>query len=167
MSAENQNFSTEADLSYSLIQKFVTQIGSDASLRDKYCNIDHSSGCEMPDGVYAPSQACEINVSSFDRLMEVKTEIMLENRLACKSAIQSEPDKKHPKTGYPFIVVLTADQARSIYLLRSASTAEGSSAQSVAGKSSLVAELFGVSPKTIRDVWNRKTWTQVPRSFKH
>jgi hypothetical protein len=61
----------------------------------------------------------------------------------------------------PFLVILTADQARSIYSLRSASTAEGPQAHLVAGKSSLVAEMYGVSPKTIRDVWNRKTWTQV------
>jgi hypothetical protein len=61
----------------------------------------------------------------------------------------------------PFLVILTADQAKSIYSLRSASTAEGPHAHLVAGKSSLVAEMYGVSPKTIRDVWNRKTWTQV------
>jgi hypothetical protein len=61
----------------------------------------------------------------------------------------------------PFLVILTAEQAKSIYALRSASTAEGPQAHLVAGKSSLVAEMYGVSPKTIRDVWNRKTWTQV------
>jgi hypothetical protein len=33
--------------------------------------------------------------------------------------------------------------------------------QAVAGKSSMVAEMYGVSPKTIRDIWNRKTWAQV------
>jgi hypothetical protein len=61
----------------------------------------------------------------------------------------------------PFLVILTAEQARSIYSLRSPATAEGPQAHLVAGKSSLVAEMYGVSPKTIRDVWNRKTWTQV------
>jgi hypothetical protein len=68
-----------------------------------------------------------------------------------------------PVTGgkTPFLVILTADQARMIYSLRSESTAKNFELRSVAGKSSLVAELYGVSPKTIRDVWNRKTWTQV------
>ena len=61
----------------------------------------------------------------------------------------------------PFLVILTAEQAKSIYSLRSATTAEGPQSHLVAGKSSLVAEMYGVSPKTIRDVWNRKTWTQV------
>ena len=61
----------------------------------------------------------------------------------------------------PFLVILTADQARMIYSLRSESTTQSFELRSVAGKSSLVAELYGVSPKTIRDVWNRKTWTQV------
>jgi hypothetical protein len=65
------------------------------------------------------------------------------------------------QTRNPFLVILTAEQARSIYSLRSPATAEGPAAHLVAGKSSLVAEMYGVSPKTIRDVWNRKTWTQV------
>ena len=67
----------------------------------------------------------------------------------------------------PFLVILTADQARMIYSLRSESTAQSFELRSVAGKSSLVAELYGVSPKTIRDVWNRKTWTQVRTQVFH
>ena len=66
-----------------------------------------------------------------------------------------------PTSKTPFLVILTADQARMIYSLRSETTAQTFELRSVAGKSSLVAELYGVSPKTIRDVWNRKTWTQV------
>eukprot|EP00291_Cryptomonas_curvata_P013449 CAMPEP_0172184708 /NCGR_PEP_ID=MMETSP1050-20130122/19733_1 /TAXON_ID=233186 /ORGANISM="Cryptomonas curvata, Strain CCAP979/52" /LENGTH=262 /DNA_ID=CAMNT_0012858551 /DNA_START=163 /DNA_END=948 /DNA_ORIENTATION=+ len=118
----------------------------------------------MPDGVHPTPQACEI-MSRFDQHSELKNEIKPAYWLARNSATPSVLDKKHPKTGCPFIVILTADQARNIYLLRSASTAEGPAATSVSGKSSLVAELFGVSPKTIRDVWNRKTWTQVTRSL--
>jgi hypothetical protein len=68
-----------------------------------------------------------------------------------------------PTSKTPFLVILTADQARMIYSLRSETTAQTFELRSVAGKSSLVAELYGVSPKTIRDVWNRKTWTQVTR----
>ena len=65
----------------------------------------------------------------------------------------------------PFQVILTAEQARSVYALRSTLTAEGPAGHVVAGKSSLVAEMYGVSPKTIRDVWNRKTWSQVRDLF--
>jgi hypothetical protein len=61
---------------------------------------------------------------------------------------------------HPFVVILNAAQARSIYLLRSPASA-APEMQSVAGKSTIVAELYRVSPKTIRDIWNRKTWTQV------
>ncbi len=61
---------------------------------------------------------------------------------------------------HPFVVILNAVQARSIYMLRSTSSA-APEMQSVAGKSTIVAELYRVSPKTIRDIWNRKTWTQV------
>ena len=61
---------------------------------------------------------------------------------------------------HPFVVILNAVQARSIYMLRSTASASPEM-QSVAGKSTIVAELYRVSPKTIRDIWNRKTWTQV------
>jgi hypothetical protein len=100
----------------------------------------------------------------------IKYESSPKNVKACKSVNSMISEKKRPKpkedsdgqkSGSPFLVILTADQARTIYQLRSVSTAEDSSACSVAGKSSLVSEIFGVSPKTIRDVWNRKTWTQV------
>jgi hypothetical protein len=80
--------------------------------------------------------------------------------VACVN-LNRKTQQAKPKAGSPFLVILTTEQARAIYRLRSASTAEGAHAKSVAGKSSLVAEMFGVSPKTIRDVWNRKTWTQV------
>ena len=65
------------------------------------------------------------------------------------------------ETRNPFQVILTAEQAKSIYSLRASSTVEDHTIRHVVGKSSLVAEMYGVSPKTIRDVWNRKTWSQV------
>eukprot|EP00292_Cryptomonas_paramecium_P019813 CAMPEP_0113697684 /NCGR_PEP_ID=MMETSP0038_2-20120614/22272_1 /TAXON_ID=2898 /ORGANISM="Cryptomonas paramecium" /LENGTH=120 /DNA_ID=CAMNT_0000620725 /DNA_START=115 /DNA_END=474 /DNA_ORIENTATION=+ /assembly_acc=CAM_ASM_000170 len=65
---------------------------------------------------------------------------------------------------HPFVVILNAAQARSIYLLRSTASASPEM-HSVAGKSTIVAELYRVSPKTIRDIWNRKTWTQVTRQL--
>ena len=80
---------------------------------------------------------------------------MLDNNVRGAPSAQTSSGKT------PFLVILTADQARMIYSLRSESTAQSFELRSVAGKSSLVAELYGVSPKTIRDVWNRKTWTQV------
>ncbi len=90
-----------------------------------------------------------------------RTESEASQRDVCLNLNRNTHQDK-PKYASPFLVILTAEQARAIYRLRSASTAEGGThAKSVAGKSSLVAEMFGVSPKTIRDVWNRKTWTQV------
>ncbi len=86
------------------------------------------------------------------------------DRIILKVATTASADRKHPdkpKTDRTFSVILTAEHARTIYLLRSATTAEDTVANSVAGKSSLVAEMFGVSPKTIRDVWNRRSWVQV------
>ena len=42
------------------------------------------------------------------------------------------------------------------------STARKSSQDpSVRGKSSPVSKLYGVSPRTVRDIWNRRTWADV------
>eukprot|EP00292_Cryptomonas_paramecium_P019875 CAMPEP_0113691978 /NCGR_PEP_ID=MMETSP0038_2-20120614/18801_1 /TAXON_ID=2898 /ORGANISM="Cryptomonas paramecium" /LENGTH=183 /DNA_ID=CAMNT_0000613783 /DNA_START=9 /DNA_END=560 /DNA_ORIENTATION=- /assembly_acc=CAM_ASM_000170 len=46
--------------------------------------------------------------------------------------------------------ILTQDQAISIYLHRKSPTL----------RSSAVAALFGVNPKTVRDIWNRRTWAE-------
>ncbi len=101
-----------------------------------------------------------------DRMELSKNEVCTGNWLACDTTIPGASScdiigTAQIKHYNPFIVILTAEQARTIYLLRRASSAEGSDAKSVAGKSSLVAEMFGVNPKTIRDVWSRKTWTKV------
>jgi hypothetical protein len=125
-------------------------------LKDQYCTGDfgQGGGCQAASQVYSDRS----NTSRESRRMTINISEDRHARESINSASTIRQDR--PKTS-PFLVILTTEQARSIYLLRSASSAEGSLALSVAGKSSLVAELFGVSPKTIRDVWNRKTWTQV------
>ena len=109
---------------------------------------------------------CDVQAEAF----EPKSDIIM--KANCFRRIDGNKGSKHAKsisnlaiakseTRSPFQVILTAEQARSVYCLRSTVTVEGSDGLFVAGKSSLVAEMFGVSPKTIRDVWNRKTWSQV------
>lgn len=66
---------------------------------------------------------------------------------------------------HPFPVILSKQQAINIYSMRSPDTTSDPALQVVAGKSSMVAEMYSVSPKTIRDIWNRKTWTQVTRGM--
>ena len=118
------------------------------------------------------TSSISLEVSGPEARVAVKHEDSLGefNPKKCEISSSTTPESKQLKskaktdkdqTRNPFLVILTADQARSIYSLRSPSTAEGPAAHLVAGKSSLVAEMYGVSPKTIRDVWNRKTWTQV------
>mmetsp|Transcript_23643 Transcript_23643/g.45919 ORF Transcript_23643/g.45919 Transcript_23643/m.45919 type:complete len:664 (-) Transcript_23643:236-2227(-) len=65
---------------------------------------------------------------------------------------------------HPFVVILSKQQATDIYMMRSPETTSDPALKAVAGKSSMVAEMYRVSPKTIRDIWNRKTWTQVTRA---
>jgi hypothetical protein len=57
----------------------------------------------------------------------------------------------------PRRIILTEKKAGEIYSLKPSpsfpeSTKRGES------QSRLVAEKYGVSPKTVRDIWNRKTW---------
>jgi len=66
-------------------------------------------------------------------------------------------------SSHQFLVILSKQQAMDIYTMRSPDTTVDPDLKVVAGKSSMVAEMYGVSPKTIRDIWNRKTWTQVTR----
>eukprot|EP00961_Rhodomonas_salina_P162873 2194206-Rhodomonas_salina.2 len=62
-------------------------------------------------------------------------------------------------------IVLTKEQAIEIYGLRRITPDLSVKLAEIAGKSALVAEVYSVSPKTIRDIWNRKTWTQATRQF--
>jgi len=70
-------------------------------------------------------------------------------------------------------VVLTANKAMEIYSIKlqlsvpnsyRASLMSGG-IMSVPGLSRWVAGYFGVSPKTVRDIWNGRTWKSVTRSF--
>lgn len=80
--------------------------------------------------------------------------------VASKPNMESSGGNKHP-----FIVILSKQQALDIYSMRTADTTSDPALKAVAGKSSMVAEMYGVSPKTIRDIWNRKTWAQVTRTM--
>ena len=52
-------------------------------------------------------------------------------------------------------IILTAEQAAEIYSLKNFCL-QGSKHR---GYSLPIAKKYGVSPKTIRDIWNRQTWT--------
>ena len=60
-------------------------------------------------------------------------------------------------------MMLTADQAADIYMLKiSVANSLGSlktANQSIRGKSNAIAARYKVSSRTIRDIWNRKTWS--------
>jgi hypothetical protein len=55
--------------------------------------------------------------------------------------------------------ILTADQVVEIYQLRSQlHTSIEPGEQQIRGRTLAVAKRFGVSPKTVRDIWNRRSW---------
>ena len=70
-------------------------------------------------------------------------------------------------------VILNAETAFEIYKLKiqimskssSFSIAMMSRAAKIRGKSKPIAQKYHVSTKTIRDIWNRKTWVEATRSL--
>ncbi len=64
------------------------------------------------------------------------------------------PSKIHPHA------VLNQHQAVEIYRLRKSKTELG-----VWPRATAVSKLYGVSPKTIRDIWNRRTWIEQTKDM--
>ena len=62
--------------------------------------------------------------------------------------------KQHPRA------VLTATQAIEIYSYRKVKSNGQKTDSLLSGRSAAVAKKFNVSPKAIRDIWNRRTWSQ-------
>ena len=58
--------------------------------------------------------------------------------------------------------ILTEKQAKEIYHIYLAEFSFSSSFMKAKNSTSTrLASIYGVSPKTIRDIWNRRTWTSV------
>jgi hypothetical protein len=53
---------------------------------------------------------------------------------------------------------LDENQARAIYRLKFLASTSSSALDAQVGSSVLLAAQYGVSSKTVRDIWNRKTW---------
>jgi uncharacterized membrane protein YgcG len=56
--------------------------------------------------------------------------------------------------------VLTETQAIEIYSYRKPKASRQMTDPILSGRSAAVAKKFNISPKAIRDIWNRRTWTQ-------
>ena len=65
--------------------------------------------------------------------------------------------------------VLTPDQAREIYALNFLASTSSSTpnmlGQTEISSSVILAAQYSVSSKTIRDIWNRKTWTHATKQM--
>jgi hypothetical protein len=72
------------------------------------------------------------------------------------SAIHADDDNQLPR--YPPRAILTEKQAAEIYQYRISN-----SRFSPLGSATIIARKYNVSPKTVRDIWNRRTWTQETR----
>jgi hypothetical protein len=62
--------------------------------------------------------------------------------------------------------VLTDDQAAAIFRLRgSFSGANCSRDRDFTSRSTMVSNIFGVSPKAVRDIWNKRTWRHCTQAL--
>jgi len=64
--------------------------------------------------------------------------------------------------GKRFRATLTKEQAALIYTLRPPDK-DDPAPNKLAGNSQLLSKRFGVSPKAVRDVWNRRTWAHATK----
>ena len=64
--------------------------------------------------------------------------------------------------GKRFRATLTKEQAALIYTLRPPDK-DDPNPNKIAGNSQLLSKRFGVSPKAVRDVWNRRTWAHATK----
>ena len=64
--------------------------------------------------------------------------------------------------------ILNANAASAIYRMRPNSTSlrTESPHDTLSGRSVLVAHVFGVSPKAVRDIWNLRTWRHVTETLR-
>ena len=58
--------------------------------------------------------------------------------------------------------LLTKEQAAEIYMIRKADRQQGID-PILGSRSAQIAKTYGVSPKAIRDIWNRRTWQNETR----
>ena len=72
-----------------------------------------------------------------------------------------ETQHERPPTGKRCRATLTKEQAALIYALRPDSA--DPHPNKIAGNSVLLSKRFGVSPKAVRDVWNRRTWAHATK----
>eukprot|EP00960_Hanusia_phi_P008545 243663-Hanusia_phi.AAC.1 len=72
------------------------------------------------------------------------------------SGVQGRPVRRR------FRATLTKEQASLIYALRPPDRDDPNPSK-LAGNSQLLAKKFGVSPKAVRDVWNRRTWAHATK----
>ena len=55
-------------------------------------------------------------------------------------------------------MILTELQAIEIFRIKQRNIEKTKGADSIRGLSKLVSKIYGVSARTIRDIWNQKTW---------
>ena len=63
-------------------------------------------------------------------------------------------------------IILNAEQAITIYRLKPTLTSACSNKRKIRGRSIPIAENYGVSPKTIRDIWNLRTWAKATEQLR-
>ena len=78
-------------------------------------------------------------------------------RFTAFSILDMHPANSHPR--FHPRAILTGEQAIEIYQYQRTRPMRFKFDATLTGKASAVAEKYHISPKTVRDIWNRRTWT--------
>lgn len=72
--------------------------------------------------------------------------------------------KRH-ESNLPGKIVLTAETACEIYAMRPSRSDDSKGEARAKSHSAEIARKYGVTAKTIRDIWNRSTWSKATRKL--
>eukprot|EP00293_Proteomonas_sulcata_P001467 CAMPEP_0184328690 /NCGR_PEP_ID=MMETSP1049-20130417/143755_1 /TAXON_ID=77928 /ORGANISM="Proteomonas sulcata, Strain CCMP704" /LENGTH=397 /DNA_ID=CAMNT_0026651015 /DNA_START=422 /DNA_END=1615 /DNA_ORIENTATION=+ len=112
------------------------------------------AGLQLANGTMSPDSQQRVSRSPDSEYLSGR-----ETRDGSQTSDESSDKFKEGKKNKSWKIMLTAEQAVQIYSQRP----QGGGANKGTGFSASVGRKFGVSAKTIRDIWNRETWVKATR----
>ena len=112
------------------------------------CVLLRNFGSKLPIDWHREQFACKLVVCGRIRVFRSHSTMLMRNA-GCSSFVQERPRAR---------IILTAEQAIEIYGLKPVPRTDLLKLPRMRGLSLPIAKKYGVSPKTIRDIWNRRTW---------
>eukprot|EP00960_Hanusia_phi_P055172 762900-Hanusia_phi.AAC.1 len=110
-------------------------------LQGQLIESSKDTGKKRSRSTFNPEHDCEVGISS-----------------------SSSSSKRH-ESNLPGKIVLTAETACEIYSMRPSRSDDSKGEARAKSHSAEIARKYGVTAKTIRDIWNRSTWSKATRKL--